>query len=367
MSYSDYIIDGYLTCFWQEVGKGTKQKVHPYLIKKRGSYTKTLDISIDGKSQNYKGWSVGHFIETFIANGFPKHATIRMKAPDTKGNGRLIKNLKFNDDISAEITAAKAQAKKHVLAEESELYTSPTSTSSFNYIDAFKRWALAIGRKQKTVKNYAGSIYGVLSDWAVSSGIIRNNIFEIESVDELDRVIRGLDSVEIYQQRNSNGNGMYSSALGLYREFLCDYTQFQVSQDIQTIIEDKTLSETQKSQLVNTRIGQGQFRQKLFKYWQGCALTGYKTPQFLVASHIKPWRDADNHERLSKYNGLLLLPNLDKAFDLGYITFTDKGKVRLSKFIESPALLGLKDTMSINLVKEHQDYMAYHRERVFKQ
>ena len=29
-------------------------------------------------------------------------------------------------------------------------------------------------------------------------------------------------------------------------------------------------------------------------------------------SHIKPWRDADNQERLDAYNGLLLLPNYDK-------------------------------------------------------
>ena len=55
----------------------------------------------------------------------------------------------------------------------------------------------------------------------------------------------------------------------------------------------------------------------------------------LVASHIKPWRDADNIERLDQYNGFLLLPNLDKVFDLGFITFRATGEIIVSKQIES--------------------------------
>jgi hypothetical protein len=35
--------------------------------------------------------------------------------------------------------------------------------------------------------------------------------------------------------------------------------------------------------------------------------------EFLVASHIKPWRSCDNSERLSGVNGLLLSPHVDKA------------------------------------------------------
>lgn len=38
-------------------------------------------------------------------------------------------------------------------------------------------------------------------------------------------------------------------------------------------------------------------------------------------------RYANNQERLDQCNGILLLPNLDKAFDLGYITFTDVGSI----------------------------------------
>ena len=232
--------------------------------------------------------------------------------------------------------------------------------------EPFNRWLIQLGKSQATADKYTKAISGSLSKWASEGDICEQNLISIQSYSRIHQVADKLANYRIFQERNDKGNNMYSCALNAYKDFLGDFGQVEVSQDIQTIIEDKTLSETQKSQLVNTRIGQGQFRQKLFKYWQGCALTGYKAPQFLVASHIKPWRDSDNHERLSKYNGLLLLPNLDKAFDLGYITFTEQGRVRLSEFIESSDLLGLKDTMCINLVKEHQDFMAYHREKVFK-
>ena len=47
----------------------------------------------------------------------------------------------------------------------------------------------------------------------------------------------------------------------------------------------------------------------------------------LIASHIKPWKDSDENERLDIDNGLLLCPNHDKAFDRGYISFDDNGLI----------------------------------------
>ena len=42
----------------------------------------------------------------------------------------------------------------------------------------------------------------------------------------------------------------------------------------------------------------------------------------MKASHIKPWRDATDAERLDGANGLLLSPHIDHLFDEGYITFS---------------------------------------------
>jgi len=63
---------------------------------------------------------------------------------------------------------------------------------------------------------------------------------------------------------------------------------------------------------------------------------------------------------------LLLLPNLDKAFDLGYVSFAETGNILISEHVEAPAKLGIDYSMNINLAKQHQDYMAFHRECEFK-
>ena len=113
-------------------------------------------------------------------------------------------------------------------------------------------------------------------------------------------------------------------------------------------------------------MGQQWVRDQLIEYWKGCAVTKYPAVQFLVASHIKPWRASTDNERIDKFNGILLLPNLDKAFDLGYISFRQNGSIRTSEFIEKPEVLGINEDMKIDVTKRHQDYLAYHREQVFK-
>ena len=85
----------------------------------------------------------------------------------------------------------------------------------------------------------------------------------------------------------------------------------------------------------------------------------------LIASHIKPWRDSENQERLDKFNGLLLTPNLDKAFDSGFISFDTDGKILISEILEEPKMLGIEDEMKINFQKNHQSYLEYHRDVVF--
>lgn len=42
-----------------------------------------------------------------------------------------------------------------------------------------------------------------------------------------------------------------------------------------------------------------------------------------------------------------------------------KGDIKASEYIESPKTLGIQDDMRINLAKQHQDYLAYHREFIF--
>ena len=203
-----------------------------------------------------------------------------------------------------------------------------------------------------------------------------SNVWEVTSV----RRLKALYDVVLDEKKKGNAsawnitgipksylqNGFCSAALKLYMQFINEIGKTDVSDDIHNLIEDKAVTETEKSSLINARVGQGRFRTELVHYWGGCALTGYRSIKFLVASHIKPWRAADNAERLDKYNGILLLPNLDKAFDLGYISFSSTGNLLQSEFIDSPEVLGIKDDMKIKLDSHHQNYLDYHRENVFR-
>jgi predicted restriction endonuclease len=172
--------------------------------------------------------------------------------------------------------------------------------------------------------------------------------------------------VEEFKAKNAKGNGMYSAALNSYQSFLEEITQFSVKKDIDEILNAEDKTATQKAVLVNTRIGQGKYREALIEKWQGCALTRYKNVNFLIASHIKPWAASEDKERLDPNNGFLLLANIDKAFDHGYITFTDKGKILISECLDDYKGLGISKHMGIVLEPAHQDYLAYHREEIFK-
>jgi predicted restriction endonuclease len=136
--------------------------------------------------------------------------------------------------------------------------------------------------------------------------------------------------------------------------------------DLDQIIQNKDIGETEKSTYINARVGQGKYRKDLINYWGQCALTGFKDIRFLVASHIKPWRQSEPRERLDYYNGLLLLPNLDKAFDLGFITFSETGSLIVSSGLENAEIIGIETAMRLDLADQHQSYMAFHREYVFE-
>lgn len=120
-----------------------------------------------------------------------------------------------------------------------------------------------------------------------------------------------------------------------------------------------------------SRIGQGQYRSDLQTIWKNsCSVTGCNESDFLIASHIKPWCDCkSDNEWVNPYNGLLLTPNLDSAFDQGYISFADNGNIIISPRLKSECLniLGITNNMKLKFVDEqHKPFLEYHRKRVFK-
>ena len=128
---------------------------------------------------------------------------------------------------------------------------------------------------------------------------------------------------------------------------------------------------TDAERLVVQRVGQDIFRHGLFEHWDGrCAITGLGVPELLRASHIKPWADSDTDaERLDVFNGLLLAPHLDAAFDSGFITVTEDGTVLFSDALPSAArsALGLHESLKVpGLHRAHERYMPWHRSNIFR-
>ena len=112
---------------------------------------------------------------------------------------------------------------------------------------------------------------------------------------------------------------------------------------------------TDRQTLIVARRGQGKFRDELIERWRTCSVTGFGPEAVLVASHIIPWcKCATNEERLDVNNGLLLIPNIDKLFDRGLITFDQDGRIRMSPNLDAAeaANLGVRDTLRLRCVPE---------------
>jgi hypothetical protein len=135
--------------------------------------------------------------------------------------------------------------------------------------------------------------------------------------------------------------------------------------DIEKILWDSTLRDTEKEQLIQARRGQVLFRKRVLHRWKQCPITGCCFQRLLRASHIKPWCDCSAAERVDGFNGLLLAPNIDAAFDAGLVSFDKNGRILFSKRLP-PAearCLGIDPKARLRLSDRHQSYLKYHREK----
>lgn len=169
------------------------------------------------------------------------------------------------------------------------------------------------------VGNLAGNVYRVIQATGMGAYInITSELASIGLIDELAESIygqNGLDSLFVVSDelKKSSINAM------------------QPKSSFEEIGEEsaalQALPETERKSIIQSRLGQGVFRKCLIEYWKGCAVTECKFSPLLKASHIKPWSKSTNQERLDVFNGLLLAPNIDAAFDIGYVSFDEKGKI----------------------------------------
>jgi putative restriction endonuclease len=194
-----------------------------------------------------------------------------------------------------------------------------------------------------------------------------------------------------YSPLQTNGDGLQSVYLAEVPQAMADaliglmgqpfydaialLTAFPSSPDVDGLGETDTgvdaeiaAGPTFKEQLVKARRGQGVFRSSVLLTETGCRVTRVADPKHLRASHIKPWRDATNTERLNGSNGLLLSPHIDHLFDQGYISFSNTEDLLVVPEVRS----GLLDAWGIDVGArigtfnaEQREFLEYHRVNVF--
>lgn len=129
------------------------------------------------------------------------------------------------------------------------------------------------------------------------------------------------------------------------------------------------LEHRDKRQLISARFGQGVFRANVERVEKLCRVTGVPDRRHLRASHIKPWRLADDREKLDGCNGLLLSPHADHLFDRGHISFADDGQLLLSKHLNPTVAKawGLDRAHPPRSFRpEQRAYLDFHRRHVFE-
>lgn len=159
-------------------------------------------------------------------------------------------------------------------------------------------------------------------------------------------------AIEEYRSDGEGDEDEYFKFFGIYYDpganfdvsrglgFVCDVLRTIPGFENSVTVDDAALDRvaincepdtTTRKQLIDARIGQGDYRLALENLWDGkCAVLGIKNRRLLRASHVKPWRLSNNQERLNPHNGLLLAAHLDALFDAHLITFSADGEMIIS-------------------------------------
>ena len=139
---------------------------------------------------------------------------------------------------------------------------------------------------------------------------------------------------------------------------------------IQLEIKSKQLEgDLEKIQQIKARRGQGLFKANVRLYETECRVTHVRSIKHLRASHIKPWKDSNDYEKIDGANGLLLAPHVDHLFDRGFISFSGEGKLLVSPNLDVTVLkkwaIALPQSVG-NFKLKQREFLEYHQDVVFQ-
>jgi len=135
-------------------------------------------------------------------------------------------------------------------------------------------------------------------------------------------------------------------------------------------LKDEIILSTERIVEIKSRIGQSFFRKSLLKSIKKCPFTNISNKSLLIASHIKPWANSDDNERLDMNNGFLFTPTYDILFDKGYISFKNDKSLIISASLDKNTIKALNlienDRIKLLPIENRELYLEYHRDIILK-
>ena len=185
---------------------------------------------------------------------------------------------------------------------------------------------------------------------------------------------RGLQGIYLTEISEAFGQiliDLSNENLNLIKENLAPIQNLELEEEIKNEIKFSQIEgNLEKIQLIKSRRGQGIFKANVRLIENKCRITGVSNIKHLIASHIKPWKESNEEEKIDGFNGFLMSPHIDHLFNYGFLSFENNGNLMISKFL-NPLILNQWKISEIKNVGNFRDeqkyYLDFHREKVFNE
>jgi hypothetical protein len=249
--------------------------------------------------------------------------------------------------------------------------------------DLNKNYNIAIASAKDFINNFRYMKNGKQYKRTMSGDATRyylQNIFDDYGHDALQMALQAVDLHIKYYEELRHGQ------LDNIRKIYIDFKKIQkpennhrydlyvsennIDKEIKNI-EDRLekINKTEKQSIIKSRIGQSNFKNGLVKKYKKCLLCDIGMLELLIASHIKPWSESNDMEKLDLNNGLLLCCIHDKLFDLGFISFDTSGIIIISNQIDESLYKNLRinKEQNIDVNAKTIKYLNWHKENKLRQ
>ena len=273
----------------------------------------------------------------------------------------------FFDDLNRECFFIKSDFDKYLLDAKSEFLT---PQQNYQRPDKVKS-------NYEDVKNRLNSYKQGVLKFNVERVKVKGPRVYINSDNEYYDLVRtaGLPKISylsILKLKSKSGKILYYYRMFIdYRNDIVKYESSAEKEQTSIITNNENLSDKKKENLIQARVGQGEYRRKLIEDCQFCPFTYINDERLLIASHIKPWVASNDNEKIDYKNGFALTPTYDRLFDQGYITFQEDKTVIVSPWISPMNQKRLdiytgKSIPKLQLDDKRNKYLVYHRENIYK-